>query len=327
MAKMLGKLSQLAIDIYENRLGNYTKDDATNALREEFKKICGTDEIDRKVLRRHKTEIFEIIEETLDVLVGRKIQSAFEGNAEYKSGAWGDKPEFILKNPKLYKVAIVSDGNQSLRRQRLDNGKVTITTSTRGVKIYEEFLRFLAGRIDWAEMVNKVADSYVNQIYTEVYTALYDSYNSLTATYAKNGAFNETTMRTLIEHIEAANNVTAAIYGTKNALSNVTSAQVSDAMKDVYSSQGYYGSFYGTPMRKIVQSHTNGTETFAVNESFLIILPEGDERIVKVYDEGDSIIEETADGVNQDFSKEYTFLRKSGIAVVTSAKHGVYRLV
>lgn len=327
MAKVLNKLSQLGIDIYESRLGNYSKEDATSALREEFVKICGTDQIDRKSFRRHKTAIFEILEETLDVLVGKRIQAAFEGNAEYRNVAWGDKPIFILKNPNLYKVAIVSDGNQNLRRQRLDDGTVTVTPYTRGVKIYEEFYRFVAGRIDWAEMVNKVADSYVNEIYTQVYSAIYNSYTDLASTYAKTGAFNDSTMRTLIGHVEAANNANVAIYGTKTALSNVTTAQISDSMKDVYSSQGYYGSFYGTPMRKIEQSHTNGTTTFAVNESFLIVLPEGEERIVKIVDEGDSIIEETADGVNMDLSKEYLFLRKSGIGVISSAKYGIYRLV
>ncbi|MFA5559528.1 MAG: hypothetical protein WDA59_08805 [Methanofastidiosum sp.] len=327
MAKELNKLAVLAVDIYENKLGNYSKEDATQALREEFIKICGTDKIDRRALRRHSAAIFEIIEETLDVLVGRKIESAFKDNAEYRNVAWGDSPRFILKNPNLFKVALVSDGTQNLRRQRLDDGSLTVTTYTRGIKIYEEFYRFLAGRIDWSDMVNKVADSYTNEIYTQVYNAIYNSYDGLTSTYAKTGAFNDSTMRTLIEHVEAANNASAAIYGTKNALGKVETAQISESMKDVYSSQGFYGSFYGTPMRKIQQSHTNGTETFAVNENFLIILPEGDERIVKIVDEGDSIILETPSSENQDLSMEYTFLRKSGIGVLTAAKYGIYRTV
>ncbi|MFA5557906.1 MAG: hypothetical protein WDA59_00395 [Methanofastidiosum sp.] len=328
MAKELNKLSVLGIDIYENRLGNYTQEDATKALREEFCKICGMENPDRKALRRHSAQIFEIIEETLDVLVGRKIEAAFRDNAEYRNVAWGDSPRFILKNPKLFKVAIVSDGTQNLRRQRLDDGSLTVTAYNRGIKIYEEFYRFLAGRIDWPALVNKVADSYVNEIYTQVYSAIYNGYTDLSSTYAKTGAFNDSTMRTLIEHVEAANNANAAIYGTKNALGRVETAQISEAQKDVYASQGYYGSFYGTPMRKIQQSHTNGTETFAVNENFLIVLPEGDERIVKIVDEGESIILETSSGSieNQDLSLEYTFLRKSGIGVVTAAKWGQYRL-
>jgi hypothetical protein len=323
----MNKLSQLAIDIYRGSTGNFSKEDSTKALREEFLKICGTDKIDYKVMRKHKVEIYEILEEALTELVGRDMETIFANNAEYNNVAWGDSKTFIISNPNLFKVAVVADGVGRARRQRLDNGMLTVATKNRIVQIYEEFYRFLSGRIDWIALVNKVAKSYTNQIYTEVYSAIYSGYSSLSSTYGKTGAFNETTLRTLIEHVETKNNTTAAIYGTKNALGLVTTAQASNEEKDVYSKQGYYGGFYGTPMRKIFQSHTNGTDTFAVNDSFLMILPEGDERIVKIVDEGDSTIIDMPGGQSADLSQDYVFIRKSGIAVLTSAVWGQYRIV
>jgi len=80
-------------------------------------------------------------------------------------------------------------------------------------------------------------------------------------------------------------------------------------------------------MRKIFQSHTNGTDTFAINSSFVIVLPEGDERIVKIVDEGDSIIIDLPGGESADLSQDYVFIRKSGIAVLTSEVWGQYRFV
>ncbi len=323
----MNKIAQLGIDIYRGSLGNFSREDSTNALREEFKKICGTDKIDYKVMRKHKVEIYEILEEALTELVGRDMESIFENNAEYRNVAWGDQPLFIIKNPNLFKVAVVADGVGRARRQRLDNGTLTIVTKNRIIQIYEEFYRFLAGRIDWVELVNKVARSYSNQIYTEVYSAIYNGYSSLSSTYAKTGAFNESTLRTLIEHIEAKTNTNAAIYGTKNALGMITTAQPSNEEKDTYSKQGYYGGFYGTPMRKVFQSHTNGTDTFAINNSFIMVLPEGEEQIVKILDEGDSIIIDMPGGQSADLSQDYVFIRKSGIAVLTSSVWGQYRFV
>lgn len=84
--------------------------------------------------------------------------------------------------------------------------------------------------------------------------------------------------------------------------------------------------FNGTPMRMIKQVHINGTDTFAINDSFLLVLPQGEEKIVKIVDEGESIIKEISGGQNVDQSLEYTFEKKAGVAVVTAAKYGMYKL-
>lgn len=323
----MNKLSQLAIDIYRGSTGNFSNEDSTKALREEFLKICGTEKIDYKVMRKHKVEIYEILEEALTELVGRDMETIFANNAEYRNVAWGDSQMFIIPNPNLFKVAVVADGVGRARRQRLDNGTLTVVTKNRIVEIYEEFYRFLAGRIDWVALVNKVARSYTNQIYTEVYTAIYNGYADLSSTYAKTGAFNESTLKTLIEHVETKTGTTAAIYGTKNALGMITTAQPSNEEKDAYSKQGYYGAFYSTPMRKIFQAHTTGTDTFAINNSFVMVLPEGEEKIVKIVDEGDSTIIDMPGGQSADLSQNYVFIRKSGIAVLSSSVWGQYRFV
>jgi len=320
------ELVKLAIDIYDKKTGEFSVDDANEALRQELVSLTGTDKIDYKTMRRFKPEVFEILEEALDVLVGRMIEEEFNGFAEVHNVDWGDSKRFTVENPDLFKVALIADGTNNLRRQRLENGSLTVETFMRGVKIYEEFYRFLAGRIDWVKLVNKVGTSYNNKIYTLVYQAIYDSYSTLSATYGKTGTFSSATLSDLIQHVEAAAGVEATIYGTKNALGKVTTAQVSDNMKDVYNQQGFYGTFLGTPMQKVNQVHTPGTDTFAIDNNFLLIVPQGGEKLVKIVIEGDSIIEEGNNKTNMDDSLEYIFKKKSGIAVVTASKYGIYRL-
>lgn len=319
-------LVQLAIDIYQNKTANFSVEDSTKTLREELIKLFGTDKVDYKMMRGNKHEFFTILEEALDVLISKNIETEFAPFAEYSNVKWGDKKTFTVKDPSLFSVSIIADGNNNLTRQRLFSKLFTPTPYMRGVKVYDEFYSFLSGKVDWAYVVNKVSDSYISRIYTEVYTAIYNEYSNLAATYAITGQFNAGNLTNLIQHIEAATNMSCRIYGTKNSLSRVTPAQVSDNMIDIFNSQGFYGSFYGTAMQLIKQVHTAGTSTFALNDSFLLVLPQGDEKLVKIVDEGESLISETAGGINADDSLEYTFRKKAAVGIVMPNKFGIYRL-
>ncbi len=320
------KLVQLAVDLYEGKVTEFSKDDMNSTLRQAFVDICGTEKPDYKTMRKHGVEVFEIMEEAIGLIVERKMEEEFGRFAEYRNVNWGDQKQFILDNPDLFDVAVVADGTGNLLRQRIDNGSLLVDTYMRGIKIYEEFYRFLAGRVDWSKTVNKVADSYMNHIYTLVYKAMYDSYSALSSTYAVTGSFSATVLDEMIDHVEAANNTTAIVIGTRNALSKVIGSQVSDTMKDDINARGHLSIYNGRVLMPIRQVHTPGSDTFAINNSFLAVIPTGEERIVKIVEEGDSIIKEVNGGENKDHSLEYEFLRKSGISVVTAAKYGLYRL-
>lgn len=235
----MNKLSQLAIDLYKGRTTEFSKEDMNKALREELISLCGTDKLNYKTMRKVKNEVFEILEEALDILVGESIENEMSGFAEYRNVAWGDKLTFDIPNPNLFKVAVIADGTGNLRRQRIDNGVLTVETKMRGVKIYDEFYRFLSGRIDWIELVNRVSKSYVNGIYNDVYNAIYNNYSSLSATYGITGSFSASTLDTLVQHVEAATGLQAVIYGTKTALGKVSNAQISESMKDEFNRQRF----------------------------------------------------------------------------------------
>lgn len=320
------KLVQLAIDLAENKTTEFSTTDMNEALRQSFIEICGTDKLDYKVMRKYGPQVFEIVEEALGVIIERRIEEEFSRFAEYRNVAWGDQKMFTLENPELFEVATVADGTGNLLRQRIENGNFLVETYMRGVKIYEEFYRFLAGRIDWAKLVNRVAESYVNKIYTLVYQTMYGAYDAAKPTYNLTGAYSATELDTLIDHVEAANQAEATIIGTRTALSKITGPYVSDRMKDEFAQKGFFANYNGRDLQEIRQVHTPGTDNFAINDSFFMVLPTGGEKIVKIVEEGDSIIQEQSGGLTMDMSMEYLFLRKSGISVVTPYKFGIYRL-
>jgi hypothetical protein len=324
---MDNNLLKLAIDLGRGSVANYSNEEANDALRKAFMEIAGTDKIDYKTMRRFKPELFEVMEVILDRIIVEGITDQFNDFVEIRNLGWGDTNIFTVEDQSLFNVANVVDGNGDVRRQRLDNGSFTVTPVTKTVSIYEELYRYLAGRINWASLVQKVGASYQSQLNTDIYTALYDYYSSLTDTYAETGTYSETALLEMIGHVEAGTNSSVVILGTKNALSKVTSANVSENMKDQKNALGFYGMLAGTPMRMIKQAHKPGGDTFAINDSFLIVTPTPADKMVKLVFEGDSIIIENTDpGKRNDMQMEYTFIKKAGIAVVPSSKFGLYRL-
>jgi hypothetical protein len=315
----------MAVDLAHNSVGEFSAEDVNASLRKRLFEIAGTDNLNYKTMRRFKPEVFQVIEEALDILIVEGLEDQFNDFVEIRNLGWGDTNLFLIEDPALFNVATVANGTGNLRRQRLDNGTLTVETGLLGIKIYEEFYRFLAGRIDWGKMVNKVSKSYNNKIATMIYDAVYDSFDNLGATYGISGAFSESTMNTLIGHVEAATGMNAHILGTKTSLAKINTAVVSEKAKETFNDLGHYGGFNGTPMQAIKQAHIPGTNNFAINDSFVMVLPQVPDKMIKLVIEGDAIIQETPGGQNADMSLEYTFIKSAGIAVIHAAKYGIYR--
>lgn len=321
----MSELQKLALDLYKGDVTNYSAKESNEVLRKALIELAGGNEtITYKQFRKAKVEFFEIIEEILTPLVIEGIEDQFSRFAEVRNLAWGDTNVFHVENSDLFQVATVADGNGNIRRQRIHNGQFTVDVQTKAIKIYEELYRFLAGRIDWVGLVNKVAKSYVQEVANDVYATLYNSFDQLKAAYKVSAAYSEAALTELIQHVEAATGAEAIILGTKKALAKVAPAVVGDASKDERNRIGYYGVFNGTELQEIRQAHKPGTDAFAINDDFLMVVPTLDDKMIKIVNEGDALIEEGQ--ATADKTKEYEFIMKSGIACVPAAKYGIFRL-
>ena len=322
---MSKELVRLALDMKKGKITQYTKEEANEVLRQELIELNGgSDKLNAKSFRKHP-EMFEIIEQILDIAISEGIQDQFQDFVETVQLDWGDTQVFTLPENRLFDVSIVADGNGDIRRDRLDSAEVTVRTKTYAVAIYEELHRILAGRISFDRMIDVVSRSYENKIQTEIYNAVYNSYDQLNATYRATGTFTEATLNDLIAHVEASTNSEAMILGTKSALARIDKASVSDAMKDERNRMGYLGIYNGSPLVEIKQTHRAGTNSFAIDNNFLIVAPAGLEPFVKLILEGDSLIEEVVEG-RKDMQREYRFIKKAGFTVLASENYGIYRL-
>ena len=286
--------------------------------------------IDKKSLRRNKVEIFEIIEELVPIIV----QDGFQGNeffmnfVEEKNLALGDQNRFWIPDNSTFIVTKIADGVGTPDRQRLDHGReLTVVTSLHAVRMFEEFSRFMSGRIDWNVLCDKVAKAFQNAIWEDIYTAfsgISASTIGLSATYVKTGTFATATVRELIAHVEAATGMPAMLVGTKAALAHCEGAEKSDSAKESFHNAGFYGMFEGTPMVMLKQIHKKGTDVFALADDELYVIA-SDERFIKLVFEGDAYVDDRDTTRQSDRTFEYFMTMAWGVGIAVTGKIGKYK--
>ena len=320
--------TKLAVDLANNKVENFSVNESNDVLRKSFLAHIGVDKIDHKIYRRHQVAIFEIIEETLSPIINDRLAEVMGRFAEVRNVAWGDKPEFIIENPELFEVAVVADGDGNFNRQRLDNGKLSVTMKNYGLTIYDEFYRFLAGQVDWSRMIDRVAKSWENKIAQDVQDALFGAYNSIDPVFKYSGTYDEDEIIRVCQAIEAYYG-SAIIVGTKNALRPLKPVYgngiTGNAYMDEYNRLGHIGMFNGYETVALQQSFKPGTFDFAINNSDLLILPAVSDRFVKIVTEGTPLVFDHHN-TQGDLSMEHTFIQKAGVAVSYTDKYGLVRL-
>lgn len=324
------EIVRLGVDTYKNRItGNFSKNDSLEALKQAFIDLNGgSTKLDYRALRRNGAEMFEIIEEILEktVLEGLSDDNFFTNFVEYRNIALGDQNSFYVPDNTMLVVSEIADGTTSIRRQRLDVGtNVSITTSWKGIKIYEHLSRLLSGRIDFNQLIDALEKAFKLKINDDTYTAFTGAFAGLPTGFTSSGSFDEDALLDIVDHIEAATGKQAIIAGTRKALRKVTTAVVAESAKEDVYAMGYYGQFNGVPMARIKQVHSVGTYTFKLSENDLYITT-GDAKPVKFVTEGEARILSGDAMNNVDLTQDYFFANRYGTGVVITDLFGKYEI-
>jgi len=319
-------LQRLALDVYNGVPVMFNEVSGETALRNMLTEAVGG-EFNYKNFRENKYRVFSIIEEALDVTLGTVISTQFDNLADVRNVAKGDQVSFKVEDNSLFRIARIAGGNNDLRRQKLLNRRFTVDTDKYGVKIYEELDMFVAGRINWSSMVNRTADSFANFMGTKIYDAIAQSYSALNTTYGVTGTYSEDALFDMVQHVEARSGKKATIFATKKGARKVTKdLNLSDNQKDQLNKVGYLTTVNGTDIFLLPQAHKIGTDTFLVDDSTLLVIPQN-EKIVKIVVEGEALMLETADaGARNDQQMEYQIQKEFGIGVMQSAIYGMYKI-
>jgi hypothetical protein len=320
----------LGIDLARGSVSQYSSEQANEILRKAMLDLAGCEDgkFDYKKFRRNQVAIFEVLEEILDATIEEGIKNQFDGFVDYRSTRFGDKLSFRRKNHDLFEISMIAGGTNNLRRQRLSDSSFTIETNWEGVKIYEELERFLAGQVDWVGMINTVDRSFQSAIASRIYQAVKAAYSGLTAPYYESGSWDIDTFNTIVDHVQAATGMKPIVFGTRAAVSKAEPKYINYGLSSLEqrNQDGYFRTIDGITFSVIPQAHIPGTDTFTIDDDFLLIVPNGDEKIIKLVTEGETLIKEVNGQDNADDSQEYTVRKKYGVGVVSASKYGVYIL-
>lgn len=320
----------LGTDLYFNKIQNYSLEESNQVLRNAINKELGVSEWTGRTFRHNKDRIYQIVESTLDVIQPKMLEDVFGEYVETRYVGWGETPEFnIPPSRKLFQVATVSYGNGSVRRQDLEvGGKMQVPTALRHITVYASWYEFVTGRIDWMNVINTMNESFVQQIRTEIYDLVKNSFNTINTPYKETGTFDYDKLVNIASHLVAEYGGRVAVMGTKSALVKVTREsgyQLSDSKKDEVLRSGFLGSIDNMDFIELQQVHAIGTDDFLLDNNMIFIVPQGANKFIKLFVEGDTIIKETDLLENKDFSKEYMMMKSYGLALVPSVKYGIYQ--
>lgn len=318
---MSNDLRKLGIDVFNGinptfDNGETGEDMIHNAINKAFGGINVNDgKAVRNAIAYGKVD-FEIINELVDTAIDLSAQENSEiwRFVDFKSAALGDINKFTVEGNDLLHVDVITHGTQGVRRQRMLSKELTVATQTKAIKIYEEMVRLAAGRINWAKFVEKVGKSFDNDRFTAVATA----FTGITASgdYAKGGSFTESNMIDLLTTVEN-DGQKPKIFGSLQALRNLSTAMTGETIKDDYYNMGYMGKFNGYDCFRISGKGIPTNKLFVVG---------AEEKFIKMFDEGDTLtiphnFTETADKT-QELQVERTY----GVEVVMGGKIGVYTI-
>lgn len=339
------EFSQLMQETAAGTQQDVSNNEANDKIREVMFEILGVDadcsrkEL-RKAIRRHKIDVFEVLEETVENLLvsGWGNNPFFKEFVEIKSLNIGDTNEFYVPDDSILTVAEISGNHHNLFRQKMGEGSTfSVKTGWYGIKIYAEYELFMSSKVDWAMFIQKIYEAFDKKTNDMIYQSVMSSGDKVipTAQFNKTGALTEATKDEFIEltqDVEAANGVEIVIMGTRSALSKLNSlsevAWISDEMKNERRTTGRLALWEGIRLVEIPQSFApNDTSKKLVDNSKLLIMPVADNRFIKVYNEGDAQIKEISDGTtNMDKTIEYEYQLKMGIATVIKRKFGMWTI-
>ncbi|UUV46962.1 major capsid protein [Bacillus phage vB_BanS-Thrax5] len=324
---------KLAVDVSLGRVTNYSVQESNDVLRNAFAELMEFSledgSISRQTFRKHKAEIFEILEEIINETLHEGLGGQFDKFTEYRNLKWGDTNKFKVPVRDIFRVALVSDGNGSIRRQRLrDDSEFVVSVDTYAIKIGEDFHRFLAGRVQWADLMKLIGESFKRDLTLRIHDALMASFKSYNSTYHFEGNLDEKKLVETAMHIEARTGEKVAVYGTKLALRELAPAtgMITDEMRNQRNQTGYYTTIAGIDLYEIEQAHKYGTDDWAISNKMLLILPQNHDKMIKVINEGDAIIQDQAGGISADMMQEYFIANRFGIAIITSKVFGFVML-
>ena len=311
---------------------NYSVENVNDALRDELNAMCSS----INEFRRNQYDIFEIIIETADEIVPKKVIDYLGVFAEVKIVGNGQKAMFKRKLGKNRAKKFLTQVGLSgvYETFRLDTETFTVEAHAVGGAGTIDFDRMLDGSENMADIMDIITEGLTDSVFYEVQKALVAAYGAAgvpAANQKEGNNFVAKDMQDLVNVVRSYG-TSAVIFACPEFIAAMGPDQIGDkTYKAVYSPKdiediantGYIKMFRGTPLVQMPQSFIdeNNNKT-TMNPQYAFVLPAGGEKVVKVVLEGPTQMWMRD---NRDQSMEINAYKKMGAAILTYHNWGIYK--
>lgn len=311
---------------------NYSVENVNDALRDELNAMCSS----INEFRRNQYDIFEIMIETADEIVPKKVIDYVGIFAEVKTVGNGQKAMFKRKLGKNRAKKFLTQVGLSgvYETFRLDTETFTVEAHAVGGAGTIDFDRMLDGSENMADIMDIITEGLTDSVFYEIQKALIAAYEAagVPAANRKEGNnFVAKDMQDLVNVVRSYG-TSAVIFACPEFVAAMGPDQIGDpSYKAVYSPKdiediantGYIKMFRGTPIIQMPQSFIDeNNDKTAMNPQYAFVLPAGGEKVVKVVLEGPTQMWMRD---NRDQSMEINAYKKMGAAILTYHNWGVYK--
>lgn len=339
------ELVALCIDQYTNDLANFVSenaktDDATidAQIRSRFQnEILGNEEFNYRTYRKHKNEIFEIIEVILDQTLpeGWRENEFFNRFVEERRVDLGDLNEFYAEDNTYFSVSKFSGNHWDTNRERFDIGApFSVATSWYDVHFYNEFERFMKNLDSFTKMLDKARKSFLNYFQNAIYTAFSGLSGEVPSDFVGSGTLSSDTEKAaflaIADRVRAATGNSPIIVGTAAALRKLMGSLdtnwIAESSKDARNKTGVVPYFEGFELLVIPQVLQENSFDFAIGNDKILLISNGSKPIKFVF-EGNSRMKEVGENTaNRDQTLEYQIQTKAGVGIVVDQVYGYWTL-
>ena len=311
---------------------NYSVENVNDALRDELNAMCSS----INEFRRNQYDIFEIIIETADDIVPKKVIDYVGIFAEVKIVDNDQKAMFKRKLGKNRAKKFLTQVGLSgvYETFRLDTETFTVEAHAVGGAGTIDFDRMLDGSENMSDIMDIITEGLTDSVFYEIQKALIAAYEAagVPAANRKEGNnFVAKDMQDLVNVVRSYG-TSAVIFACPEFVAAMGPDQIGDpSYKAVYSPKdiediantGYIKMFRGTPIIQMPQSFIDeNNDKTAMNPQYAFVLPAGGEKVVKVVLEGPTQMWMRD---NRDQSMEINAYKKMGAAILTYHNWGVYK--
>lgn len=296
----------------------FSYNELNDLLRKELNELAGS----YALYRENKNTIFELMEQTFDAVLPKKVIEQYGQMADIKTFGQGDKPVFTQRitaaSKRRAKQFVTKVGLAGIYEVfKLDGQTLEIPTTAFGGAAQIAFEEFLDGRVQMADVLDIIMEGLDEQVYYEIEKALIAAVERMPAANVKSYAgFDEATFDSLISIADSYGQ--AVIYCTYEMAARMVPATnwISDEMRNERWNNGYLGNYKGHRVIVFQQSYTDETNaTKVIDPSYAWIVPVGADKPVKIAFEGQTIVRDID---NADMSKEVQVYKKFGVGVLST---------